>query len=253
MGTVITNTTTTGGRLDLGGGAVWSNNLVFYWDAGNNFGGPQSGDSSTTINNIAPKGYANRHRQTGGLENQAQIQNGAFLFDGVGDRIDMEDTFTMDSAGATLMWWMAPHSATTSYNIVGQSNGGGVVKLIEFRQTFFYGETNNNCGYFNSPSFEEWVDGEWHHVAVRFNSSQEAHWFIDGENIGETSDYGYVNCDTNNLLSNLGGYDLSMRWWGSGGYSADYKGQLNQMMFYDTELSDGIIAQNYRAQRYRYS
>lgn len=252
MSTVITNTTTTGGRLDVGGGPVWADNLVFYMDAGNPYGGPQPGDSSSTINNIAPKGYVNRFRQTSTLDNDTSITNGYFNFDGTNDRIDMEATFTMDSEGATLMWWMAPHSATTNYDIVGNSGTNAVLQLIEFRQTFFYAESNNNCGYFNSPSFEEWTDGEWHHVAVRFNSSQEANWFIDGESIGETSNYGVVDCGST-PLSNLGGYDTTLRYWGSGGYSADYRGQMNQMMFYDTELTDFQIIQNYRAQRYRYS
>jgi len=252
MSTTIVNATTEGGRTDVGGGPIWIGNLLFYLDAGNPFGGPQAGEGSSVINNIAPKRSANRFRQTSTLDNNAQVLNNYFNFDGVNDRIDMEAEFTMDSAGATLMWWMAPHSATTNYNIVGNGENGGVLQNIEFRQTFFYAETNNNCGYYHSPSFDQWNDNEWHHVAVTFNSNQEANWYIDGAAIGEATTYGQVNC-TATTLSNLGGYDATMRYWGSGGYSSDYRGNLNQMMFYDTELTLFQISTNYRSQKYRYS
>jgi len=182
--------------------------------------------------------------------------NGSFDFDGTDDYVELDETFTMDSAGATLMWWMAPSSATTNYNLFGASSSGGVLQLIEYRYNvnvgaYFYAETNNNCGYFSSPTFTVWNNNEWHHVAVRFNNNQ-SHWFIDGQNIGETTDYGSVNCSAT-PLTNLGGYDTTLQYIGSGGYSNRYDGLINHIMLYDHALLDREIFKNYRVLKTRFA
>lgn len=227
------------------GGAIVRDGLTFYYDTQNDKSYPNSG---TTLTNITPYPQiqvAPTATMTGTTVNGDEHLS----FDG-SDYIELSENFTMDTNGATLMWWMAPSSATTNYDLFGSSNNNGVLRLIEFRQTFFYGETNNNCGYFNSPSFSQWNNNEWHHVAVRF-LNEEAHWYIDGINIGETSNYGVINCGST-PLSDLGGYDLTMRFIGGGGYSARYNGLMNQIMLYNRGLSDEEVFQNYRVTEHRY-
>ena len=236
---------TNGTQISIGG-AIVRDGLTFYYDTQNDTSYPNSG---TTLTNITPRRQI-QVAPTATMTGTTVNTDGHLSFDG-SDYIELSENFTMDTNGATLMWWMAPSSATTNYDLFGSSNNNGVLKLIEFRQTFFYGETNNNCGYFSSPSFSQWNNNEWHHVAVRF-LNEEAHWYIDGDNIGETSNYGVINCGST-PLSDLGGYDLTMRFIGGGGYSARYNGLMNQIMLYNRGLSDAEVLQNYRVTEHRYN
>ena len=217
--------------------------LVLCLDAANK---KSYAGSGTTWTDLSISG--NNGTSTGATFNSGN--KGSFSFDGDDDYISLGETFTMDSDDATLMWWMAPSSATTDYNLFGASSNTGVLKLIEFRQTFFYAESNNNCGYFNSPAFTAWSNNEWHHVTVRFLGDR-AYWYIDGNSIGETEDYGTIDCGAT-VLNDLGQYNTTLGYFGSGGYSNRYTGLLNDIMLYNRGLSNTEILQNYNALKRRF-
>ena len=225
--------------------------LRLYYDTYNYSSYPKSG---TDVFNITPNETIEA-TTSGSFSNVTVIDN-HLNFDS-GDRIDLDEDIVMSRGGATLMWWMATSTATTDQNIFSIGNGSNPYnRLLEYRQTFFYGEVDTNCNNFHSPSFTAFSNNEWRHVTVRFNNNS-SFWYIDGNSIGETTDYGKdttggLDCGdapaTDQLVD-----DLTLRYiGGTGGYSSPYSGQLNQIMLYNRSLSDAEVLQNFNAQRSRY-
>ena len=115
-----------GTNISVGSGIV-KDDLTFYYDTQNDNSYPNSG---TTLTNITPYPQiqvAPTATMTGTTVNGDEHLS----FDG-SDYIELSENFTMDTNGATLMWWMAPSSATTNYDLFGSSNDNGVLRLIEF-------------------------------------------------------------------------------------------------------------------------
>lgn len=231
--------------------SIIENGLTFYYDAYNNASYPGSGTDIFNITN-------NDDIETtlSGSFSGVTVVNDHLDFDS-GDRIDINENFVMSRSGATLMWWMATSTATTNQNIFSIGKGDNPYnKLIEYRQTSFYGETDTNCNNFHSPSFTAFSNNEWRHIAVKFDSNS-SFWYIDGNNIGETTNYGVdtsggQSCGDAPSTDQLEA-DLTLRYiGGTGGYSSPYEGQLNQIMLYNRGLSDAEVLQNFNAQRNRY-
>ena len=226
--------------------SVVEDGLVMYYDMANQKSYPNTG---TEIFNLA---HQDIQITDSGSLNGTTVSNNALIFDGSDDRVDMEETIVLSRSGMTLMWWMKPHTIKNMGLFSISETTNPVLKLIEFRQSSFYAETNNNCNYFNSPSFTTFSSNEWRHVAVRFLNN-EAHWYIDGSNIGETPDYGKFDCDPPNnyavseLVSNT-----DWRYISGGTYSDRFDGEMNHIMLYNRGLDDTEVSQNYTALRHRY-
>jgi len=226
---------------------IVENGLTFYYDIYNLDSYPGSG---TDMLNITPNETI--ATTTSGSFNGTAVVNNHLVFDGNDDRIDMGENIVLSRSGATLMWWMKPHTIKNMGLFTIQETGNPYLKLIEFRQNTFYAETDNNCNYFSSPSFTTFSANKWRHVAVRFLNN-EAHWYIDGSNIGETPNYGQNNCDppNNQAVSELVN-DMTWRYISGGTYSDRFDGEMNQIMLYNRGLPDAEVLQNFIAQRHRY-
>ena len=238
-----------GTNISVGSGVV-RDGLRMYYDVGNDKSYPGTG---TTLTNITP--YPQIEVAPTATLNSATVNgDGHLSFDGT-SRVTLSENFTMRKEGGTLMWWMATDSPSTNQVLfsIGTGPTNPYLQLIEYHQTKFYGEVDTNCNNFDSPTFTTFTAGEWRHVAVRFLNN-ESHWYIDGQNIGETPDYGDSGGNCGNGLATELEDDLTMRYiGGSGGYGGQYDGLMNQIMLYNRGLSDEEVFQNYRVTEHRYN
>jgi len=171
---------------------------------------------------------------------------GCLSFDGTGDYTTF-NSITLSRGGAAMCWWMAP-STIANMDLFGDHNDNGYLRLIEFRQTSFYAETNSNCNHFSSPSFTAFTANEWRNICVVFNSNL-ATWYIDGQSIGSVSDYGTENCST--PVSNMVA-DTTFSRIATGGYSGTFNGKLSHISIYNRALTSAEVLQNYNAIKSRF-
>ena len=252
MGVTIQQSNLTSTKINV---SVVEEGLSFYLDPLNREGYPGSG---TTLNNVT----SNENiavSTTATLNSAASIDSNNYIsFNGTAaSRVNLSENVTLGRSGATLMWWMATSTASTNQNLFSIGAGSNPYnRLIEYKQTSFYGETNVNCNDIHSPTFTSFSNNEWRHIAVKFDSNS-SYWYLDGSSIGETPNYGLdttggIQCEDAPSTSQMVG-DLTIRYiGGSGGYSSPYNGKMSQIMIYNRSLSNGEILRNFTAQRSRY-
>jgi len=231
------------------GGAVVRDGLRMYYDVGNDKSYPGTG---TTLTNITP--YPQIEVAPTATLNSATVNGDEHLSFSGTSYVTLSENITMSNAGGTLMWWMATDSPSTNQVLFSIATGTGnpYNQLIEYHQTKFYAEVDTNCNNFDSPTFTTFTAGEWRHIAVRFLNN-ESHWYIDGQNIGETPNYRDSGGNCGNGLATELEDSVTLRYiGGSGGYGGQYDGLMNQIMLYNRGLTDAEVLQNYNAQRYRY-
>lgn len=162
-----------------------------------------------------------------------------YNFDGTDDYIDLGQTIDLDKMGSTLAFWLNVNTMT-NMSIFGITSSTGTINMIEFRQTFFWCESNVNCNNFNSPTLPQTVNaGEWNHFVVKFDNNR-CYWYMNGEFIGETPDYGTYNCDASQPLSEMAD-NFKFRYIGSGSYGSLLNGKLQDVRLYNRALSDEEI------------
>jgi hypothetical protein len=173
-----------------------------------------------------------------GTVNGAVVSSGlgqsAYSFDGVDDYIHIGEQLTLDKNSSTLSFWMNAN-IMANMNLFGITSTTYSINLIEFRQTSFYCETNNNCGFFSSPTINPISINEWNHFVVVFNSGH-AYWYQNGEYIGETPDYGSTNCAAPAITKMID--NTYIRYIGSGGYSQSFDGKIQDVRIYNKALTD---------------
>ena len=177
--------------------------------------------------------------------------NGGYLtFDALDDYIDLGSTITMSRAGATCDFWMNRNTFTRKSLLTYLQ--GSYISHVEVGENNFITETKNNCNVFDSPTFTFNIN-QWYHICFKFESNR-SYWYVNGEYIGETSNYGLDNCQTNprveatELLA-----DFDFRYIGENvAYSGHYSGSLASFKVYDRALSNDEVKQNFNATRGRF-
>ena len=171
---------------------------------------------------------------------ESVIGFGIYEFDGT-NRIQFPQ-ISMNRNSATLSFWINLNS-TGNQDLFGNTSGNGYYRMIEFRGTYMYCETDSNCHTFHSPPFPKTVTaGQWYQFAVVFDD-RKALWYMDGESIGETTGYGSLNCDT--PVSELSA-DVLLQYIGCGGYSGDLDGKMDDVRYYASALSADAIKELYQ-------
>ena len=158
-------------------------------------------------------------------------------------------TRTLKKSGGMLMFWIN-FDAITNYDVFGNAATSGTINMVEFRQTYFYCETNNNCNSFNSPVLNTVNAGEWHHFVIKFENNR-SYWYQNGISLGETTNYGSDNCSATAATELLANFDF--KYIGGGGYSPDFMGRVNDVRLYDGVMSDREIYDISKAKILHYS
>ena len=217
-----------------------NNGLVMALDPANHKSYPGSGNVLYDLTN------GGRNTTFVGDTAYNSSAKGCLSFDGTGDYTTF-NSITLSRSGAAMSWWMAP-STIANMDLFGDHNDNGYLRLIEFRQTYFYAETNSNCNYFSSPSFTAFTANEWRNVCVVFSSNLST-WYIDGQSIGSTSNYGSENCST--PVSNMVA-DTTFSRIATGGYSGTFNGKLSHISIHNRALTASEVEQNYEALKTRF-
>jgi hypothetical protein len=170
-------------------------------------------------------------------------------FDG-GDRLDT--TYSMTSVqNFTVMFWMQSTDTTNSIVVVGDQGSSSYGNLSLFRATGFSGYYivfNDTSGNFNLKNglgnFNALCDGDWHHVAVVFDSSgtyTNVKIYEDGsETVDE--DVNTTNGWTRN--NKVAGTSATNFQFGARSVSTPsyFTGKLDQMAFFESVLSGPDIS-----------
>jgi hypothetical protein len=224
---------------------IVTDGLVLALDAGNTKSYPGSG---TTWTDLSGNG------NNGSLENGVGYNGsngGSLSFDGTDDYVDLGFIITMSRSGATCDFWI--NKGTTSRSSLLTYQQGSFISHVEVSTNKFITETKNNCNVFDSPTFT-FNSGQWYHICFKFESNR-SYWYVNGEYIGETSDYGLDNCQSSDprveateLLD-----DLDFRYIGENvAYSGHYDGKMSNFKVYDRALTASEIQQNYNALKSRF-
>ncbi len=213
-------------------------NLIAYWDFD---------DAGTPyIDNIA--GY-----ELNGLNPAfaAGKVNGALSFDGVNDSLNMEDPyewpelifFDFDDVPdfSFEVWMKSGASPSTVMVMIGREStenntqywlGVNTDGSVGFYLSD-YGGTNN---YVEGGSV---LDNAWHHIVATYNGTSNAmKLYVDKVLVDEiTQNFSNFGC---NMDLNIGYLNTSTdKFW--------YEGLLDEVAFYDTDLSSTVITENYNA------
>ena len=97
-----------------------------------------------------------------------------------------------------------------------------------------YGETASNCNSFTSPTFT-FNTGQWYQITVVFDNNSAYH-YVDGSYIGETPNYGQINCgaSTTQLEADFP--------WTRIGENTQYVGHLDGRMRKVVQYSSALTA-----------
>jgi hypothetical protein len=189
----------------------------------------------------------------------------ALHFNGVDQYIDVGPQELLASGGA-LAFSLSVPDITLAYNLFGNSVGSGTINLLELRTTFFRGETNTNCNFWDSPTIPVNLQSEKIYRFTVVFSSNKSHWYLDGVYFGETPDYGNDDCGgpaVSQLVDDFvfqyvgtGGYnnsvsqlveDFLFKYLGSGGYNEDFNGYMSNVKLWSTALTSAEVWAEYQS------
>ena len=214
------------------------NNLIAYWDF----------DEAGTpyVDNI--EGY-----ELNGLSpaSTTGIVEGALSFDGVNDSLNMEDPYTYpeliffdfdDVPSFSFEVWMKSDATPSDVMvIIGRES-------TENQTQFWLGvNTDGSVGFYlrdydgdnNYLEGGSVLDNNWHHIVATYNASSNSMMlYIDKINVdGTTQDFSNFGCSSD---LNIGYLNTTLdKFW--------YEGLIDELCFYNTDLSSGTITENYNA------
>ncbi|MEX0273270.1 MAG: malectin domain-containing carbohydrate-binding protein, partial [Flavobacteriaceae bacterium] len=208
-------------------GVTAQTSLVGHW--------PLDEQSGTSASDLSGQGH------TGTLENGQTFDNdrttgqvdGALLFDGTDDRINLPDIDDNLQSGFTVSAWVNPANAAGGYQgVVGSTTAGGFMMFINQSKLGFKVTTNENGQKLvSSGSIQSNV---WQMVTCTYDGSN-MRWYIDGTIV-----------HTEPLSGTL--KDTNVAWIGWSGWSSEYfDGGIDAVKIFDGPLSDNEINDLYTA------
>jgi hypothetical protein len=220
---------------------IVTDGLVLALDAGNPKSYPGSGTAWTDLS-----GNGN----TGTLVNGVGFDSGnlgSLSFDGTDDYVDLGSIITMSRSAATCDFWI--NKGTTSRSSLLTYQQTSYFSHVEVYTNKFITETKNNCNVFDSPTFT-FNSGQWYYICFKFESNR-SYWYVNGESIGETPNYGLTNCAQPAATELLDDFDF--RYIGENvAYSGHYDGKISNFKIYNRALTPQEIQQNFNATRSRF-
>ena len=160
-----------------------------------------------------------------------------FDFDGNNDYISLPSQ-TMSRSGGTICILFNKDSENG-----GLLWGANYDRHLSTTTNNFYGETASNCNSFNSPSYNAGT-GNWVQYTLVFSGNNAFH-YVDGVSIGETTNYGSINCGS--AASELVADFPFTRIGNSTQYVGYFDGKFSVLLKYNRALTSDEITQNYQA------
>jgi hypothetical protein len=205
--------------------------------------------TESTITDLV-NGFNYYWKDLSGNNNHAKLFKGAnFLstsninsidLDGTSGYADFSKQLTLLKQGGTLSFWIKRDDLINSSLLTFQQNS--YFSHIELRNNYFFTETKNNCNIFDSPQFL-FNKEKWHFITVKFQNNN-SYWYLNGQLLGETTNYGVTNCTEDVATQLLDDFDF--RYIGINTvYSESYNGKLSSLFLYNRALTDQEIYQNY--------
>jgi len=164
-------------------------------------------------------------------------------FDGTDDYVSLP-TQTMYRSGGTICMLFNKDADNG-----GLLWGANYDRHLSTTTNNFYGETASNCNSFTSPDYSAGI-GNWVQYTLVFTGNSAYH-YVDGVSIGETPNYGSINCAT--ATSELAADFPFTRIGNSTQYVGFFDGKISAVLKYDRALTQAEITENYEALRQRYS
>lgn len=157
-----------------------STNMVLHLDATNPSSYVGTGTQWSDLS-----GQNNHGTLNGGI---SYVDSEYMDFDGQdGTFVEMTNGLTLNRNAGTLCFDLYKDAATGSVFW-----GGNYDRHFSANSNIMYGETASNCNSFNSPTFT-FNTGQWYQITLVF-SANTAHHYVDGSYIGETPNYGSIDC-----------------------------------------------------------
>jgi len=219
--------------------SIITDGLVFYVDPGN----PESYVSPSTTTNSLVGGL------TGSLVNGTDFSTdnqGVFTFDGVDDRILLNDT--LDAPFITQYWsvdvWFNHTVNNATYDAI-LGNGYPIQLYVQSSKIKSYLSSNASSGtYFlnNMTSTQIISTDTWYHL-VWVRNGTNFYYYINGVLDKTQSATGTVaNANVNFNIGNLWDINNTYTW----------KGEIGPSRIYNRGLSSGEVLQNYNALKGRF-
>ncbi len=172
--------------------------------------------------------------------------NGAQLFDGEVDEVDLPDDGTFDwpsDASFTIEFWMKTNESRSGNRVIIGRDAGSASGLHWWigmdgnRTVRFQCRDTSGSGLYLGGTGPVLNDDEWHHiVAVRDNDADINMIYVDGDLIDDGA-YNYANGFEADVPVNVGYLVL-------GGYYR-YLGNLDELAIYDRALQESEIDEHY--------
>lgn len=176
--------------VDLANGSSLAQGLVGHWT----FDGKDTNWSSDTAGTVTDSSGAGNTGTLSNMNQKTSVDGGALsqalILDGTDDSIDLNSPAALDNISAiTIAAWVKPTASSDGGIIYAKaSDGGNAAVGPDF---WFSNSSDNQLWYAQgfSGSGGAWTTdstlprGEWHHIAVTYNSSSAANnptFYVDG-------------------------------------------------------------------------
>jgi VCBS repeat-containing protein len=231
--------------------AIQDSDPLIYWRLGES-AAAKSGDGIATNAAMGPSSIGFRgdgiYRRAVGDVADTQIEGdsaanfGSTTASGTtGDATYVVANATIPSSELTAEMWVRSAASNTGIQMSLLSYYGGDNELLLFNNVGTLRFYVNNIQVDTGISTGEFIDGNWHHVAVAYNdAANEARIFIDGNETVVTHNGGAINTSGTLLL----GQEQDAA---AGGFANSQKfiGDIDEFAFYDRAIDQAEIQTHY--------
>jgi len=187
---------------------------------------------------------------TFGAANSAILNdtNTAVTFDGAGDMAECNDAAIFTADPFSIEFWFKTSTDFSStglgYMVFQGLIQGGFLKaddgyfyaiLHSNNKLVWAGKTNGGDVWGGLSSSSTVNDGEWHHTVLTVSDAGDIEAYLDGASMAT---------DTQALTMNVTAARLGNTHFGG---TTDYTGELDEVLYYNTELSSTRVAAHYNA------
>jgi hypothetical protein len=217
---------------------IVTNGLVLYWDGASSLSYPSG---SATWNNIVSSDY-NGLPISGAM--YTSFGGGSFLFDGTNTRLTSSlNTLPLNS---TFEFWINRTNSVNSFNMIG----GMYLPYFAFRSSNIFFFSNRYSGtQRNIQTVQTFGNNTWHNVAfvteyTASNVTTTSKIYVNGSLAASGNFTGSQSTPTFDTFT-LGSWRQNLT-------DAPFSGSIAIAKFYNYNLSDQEIIQNYNATKARF-
>jgi hypothetical protein len=216
---------------------IVTDGLVLNLDAGNPYSYLSGSSGTTWTNTVAASSSI-----SGSLVNGTTYSNGAMVFDGVDDYIEVPNNVALNSnIGTISVWFKSTTTAGRSAVLIGKTDSVGSYNGINILTsgTEIYGQVKGSSDQIISGSLLS--QNTWYNFTLTYSSGISYSSYLNGSLIG-----------TNTLTSFTFSTQPLRIARSLDSFWTTYKGQVSNAMIYNRALSAAEVQQNFNALRGRY-